>query len=222
MLRTFSPLNAAILLALSLFKLTAPLSFAQTVPPPPQDRVAAVGASPLRADFSPGAIFTVELWVFPTAAPTYDWLAGKAYGAPGVDPHQSFALLLPASLRPEFNLGVRPGVGSSVMSPNAIPLRAWTHLAGVSDGTTLRLYINGILAASRPSPGIPATPPGVPFSLGRAILADGGSNFSTFAGYARQVRLWSVARTAAQIAASLGEALPTDRTGLVAAWPLDD
>lgn len=109
-----------------------------------------------------------------------------------------------------------------MQSPTAIPLRAWTHLAGVSDGTSLHLYVNGALVASRSAPGIPAAPAGVPFSLGRAILADGGSNFQPFPGYARQVRLWSVARTAAQIAASLGEALPAERTGLVAAWPLDD
>ncbi len=195
---------------------------AQTPLPPLQDRVAAVGASPLRAEFSPGAAFTLELWVFPTSAPAFDWIAGKAYGAPGVDPHQSFALLLPSTRRPEFNIGVRPGVGGSVRSPDAIPLRAWTHLAGVSDGTTLRLYVNGTLAASAPSPGIPAAPAGVPFSLGRAILPDGGTNFFPFPGYARHVRLWSVARSAAQIAAALGESLPADRTGLVAAWPLDD
>jgi hypothetical protein len=195
---------------------------AQSRLPPLQDRVAAIGASPLRAEFTPGATFTLELWVFPTTAPTFDWMAGKAYGAPGVDPHQSFALLLPSTRRPEFNLGIRPGVGGSVQSPNPIPLRAWTHLAGVSDGTTLRLYVNGTLVASAPSPGIPAAPAGVPFSLGRAILADGGTNFYPFPGYARQVRLWSVARTATQIAASLGESLPTDRAGLVAAWPLDD
>jgi len=216
-LRCFAPIAFALLLLGYPFALPA-----QPPQPPLQDRVAAVGASPLRADFSPGAAFTVELWVFPTAAPTFDWMAGKAYGAPGVDPHQSFALLLPATRRPQFNLGIRPGVGASVQSPDPIPLRAWSHLAGVSDGTTLRLYLNGTLVASAPSPGIPAAPAGVPFSLGRAILPDGGSNFYPFPGYARHVRLWSVARSAAQIAASLGEELPADRTGLVAAWPLDD
>ncbi len=213
---------ASALVASLAFLAAATFVQAQAPQPPLQDRVAAVGASPLRAEFSPGAAFTLELWVFPTAAPAFDWLAGKAYGAPGVDPHQSFALLLPSTRRPEFNIGVRPGVGGSVRSPDAIPLRAWTHLAGVSDGTTLRLYINGNVVASAPSPGIPAAPAGVPFSLGRAILPDGGSNFFPFPGYARQLRLWSVARSAAQIAAALGESLPADRTGLVAAWPLDD
>jgi hypothetical protein len=33
-------------------------------------------------------------------------------------------------------------------SPNAVPQMTWTHIAGTWDGTTKRLYINGVLAAS--------------------------------------------------------------------------
>ncbi len=193
--------------------------------PPIQERVAAIGATPLKAsltaDFSPGSSFTLEIWIYPTA-PIYDWIAGKAYAAPGVDPHLSFALLLPSTRMPEFNVGVAPGVGGSASAASPIPLRTWTHLAGVSDGTTLRLYVNGVLSGSGPAPGAPAAPLGVPFSVGHGILSDGSANFYPFSGYARQLRLWSVARTAEQISSSLSETLPATPAGLVGAWPLDD
>ncbi len=199
---------------------------AQTPTPPLQDRVGAMGTSPARAplspEFSPGNAFTLEAWIFPTA-PRYDFIAGKGFGPPGVDPHLGFGLFLPSSLRPEFSCTTgAPGSGRSASAAAPIPLRTWTHLAGVYDGTTLRLYVNGTLAASTGFSGTPAAPPGVPFSIGRIVLPGGGTNFFPFSGYLRQVRLWSVARTAAQIGAALGETLPSDRTGLVGAWPLDD
>ena len=90
------------------------------------------------------------------------------------------------------------------------------------DGPITRLYVNGTLSAVGAAFGPPPAPIGVPFSVGRGVLADGTTNYPSFDGYARHVRLWSVARSAEQIAAAANEGLPSDRTGLVAAWPLDE
>jgi hypothetical protein len=216
-----------VLAAVGLFAFFASAAaLAQSPLPPLQNRVGALGGSPARAplsaEFSPVNAFTLEAWIFPTA-PRYDFVAGKGFGPPGVEPHLGFGLFLSSSLRPEFNCTTgAPGSGRSAVSPASIPLRAWTHLAGVGDGTSLRLYVNGTLVATTAFAGTPAAPPGVPFAIGRIVLPGGGSNFFPFSGFLRQVRLWSVARTAEQIAASLGEMLPADRTGLVGAWPLDD
>ncbi len=220
--------HLATLLALGLLP-HLPLA-AQPAPlaPPPQDYVAAIGASPLKApltaDFSPGAYFTIEAWVFPPASAVNDgWLAGKVLGAPGVDPFLSFGLQLKSDRRVDFSYSTgAPGSFRSVASDVPIAPRRWTHVAAVMDGTSTRIYLNGTLSASGTALGPPPAPAAVPFSVGLGLRADGGVNYHPFEGYARQVRLWSIARTAAQIAAAAGEASPSDPVGLVGAWPLDD
>ncbi len=196
--------------------------------PPPQDRVAAIGLSPLKApvtaDFSPGASFTIEAWVY-LSAPTVNggWIAGKCFAAPGVDPFVSFSLQANANQRIDFSYSTgAPGSYRGITSDVVLAPRIWTHLAAVMDGTVTRLYVNGRLSATGTAAAPPPAPAGVPFSVGLGLLADGGINYHAFDGYARQVRLWSVARGAAQIVAAASDALPADRVGLVAAWPLDD
>jgi hypothetical protein len=47
------------------------------------------------------------------------------------------------------------GVGNDVNTPGVSPLalNTWTHLAGTFDGTTARLYVNGVLIRSNPAAG---------------------------------------------------------------------
>ena len=211
-------------LAAAVFAL-APL-FAQPVLPAAQDRVAAIGSSPLRApltaEFSPGTAFTLEAWVCLTAATESGWIAGKSL-ATNAAPFISFALQIGAGQRPQFvySTGAAGSYGAAV-APAPLALRTWTHLAAVMDGSVARLLVNGTVVATFTAAGAPPAPAGVPFALGRSYFANGSPNYSPFDGFARQVRFWNVARSAAQIAAALGESLPSDRTGLMAAWPLDE
>ncbi|MBC7367031.1 MAG: hypothetical protein H7343_09515, partial [Undibacterium sp.] len=108
-------------------------------------------------------------------------------------------------------------------APTAFPLRTWTHVAAVlENGTSTRPLINGTVVATGTATGAPLSALSVPFGVGIAYLANGTANFSGFPGLARQVRTWSTTRTTAQISADASLALPTDRTGLVATWPLDE
>jgi hypothetical protein len=97
-----------------------------------------------------------------------------------------------------------------------LPLNTWIHVAAVLNNGVMRLLINGAEVATGTALAAPESAPTLPIGLGRI------AGYPAFPGYARQVRFWNVARTAAQITAALGETLPTDRTGLVAAWPLDE
>jgi hypothetical protein len=45
---------------------------------------------------------------------------------------------------------------------------------------------------------------------------------SNFTGYISQVSLWNVAKSAAQIQQHMSQGIPTDTTGLVAGWLLND
>jgi hypothetical protein len=197
--------------------------------PPAQSHVAAIGAAPLRApataDFAPGGSLTLEGWFYLTANTPYGWLMGKGLATSGTDPFVSFALQLNSD-GTKLAFLTSTGVAGSyreLVAPAAVPLRTWTHVAAVlENGTTTRLLVNGTIVASGTAAGAPLAAPSVPFGVGSAYLANGGTNYPGFPGFARHVRLWSTARTAAQISADASVALPSNRTGLIAAWPLDE
>ncbi|WED65516.1 FG-GAP-like repeat-containing protein [Synoicihabitans lomoniglobus] len=196
--------------------------------PPTQAFVADVTSAPLRSTdgsgFAPGDTLTMEGWFYVTAPQPYAWIMGRGLAAAGNDPYVSCALLLDdQGQRPVFSYST--GVTGSfrqINSPVDFPLNTWVHLAAVIAGDTSRLYQNGVEVASGSVNGAPPVEPQVPFSVGVAYLANGDTNYARLKGFARQIRFWSVARTTAQINAALGESLPSDRNGLVAAWPLDE
>lgn len=220
---TLTTLTAAALAFTGAARAQTPLA------PPAQSHVAAIGAAPLRApataDFAPGGSLTLEGWFYLTANTPYGWLMGKGLATSGTDPFVSFALQLNSD-GTKLAFLTSTGVAGScreLVAPAAVPLRTWTHVAAVlENGTTTRLLVNGTIVASGTAAGTPLSAPSVPFGVGSAYLANGGTNYPGFPGFARHVRLWSTARTAAQISADASVALPSNRTGLIAAWPLDE
>ena len=93
-------------------------------------------------------------------------------------------------------------------------------MAGTYDGTTSRFYKNGALKRSETNSGnIDWSPLPDKFYLGKFSDSD-ENNF--FDGYLDEVRIWSVARTAAQIADNIHVELDGDETGLVAYFKMSN
>ena len=93
--------------------------------------------------------------------------------------------------------GTIGGDGVLVYSPGALPVNTWTHVAATFDGLVLRLYINGVEAASGLHSGELATST-MPLEIG------GSSLFGQyFQGLIDEVRIYNVALTPAQIQADM-------------------
>jgi hypothetical protein len=94
---------------------------------------------------------TLSAWVFPTAHGNGVWrnviikerAGGEVYNLyANVDTNVPTVYVDPAA-----------DVWLDARGTSQLPLNAWTHLAGTYDGTTLRLYVNGVQVGSRPVTG---------------------------------------------------------------------
>lgn len=193
--------------------------------PPSQAWVADVGAVPLQglpaADFEPGHRFTLEGWIYLTERAPQAWVAGKANPINGGAGGLSIVYGLSFDERGE-RLRFFHGPAAELRSPEALPLRRWTHVAAVLGDGQARLLINGTVVATRTAAEAVPAAPTLPLGLGAPYDAAGRAAANDTPLYARHWRYWRSARSAAQIAAAMPDALPDVRDGLVAAWPLDD
>ena len=185
----------------------AAAAFATTTTGCPPERPSAV-ALPLD---SPGAAmllasgtwsdlpppWTFEAWVLKRAR-----LASSVLLSSAAYPAANTAALLLETPLATFSLGVRRIASDGVTITDTplnveLPLDTWTHIAFVAgaDGTLL-LYVNGALA-STVAPGIVPLP--------RGWL---GSPLTTSAFAIDELRIWSVARTAQQLATARDVMLP--------------
>ncbi len=119
------------------------------------------------------------------------------------------------------------GSDHAVRSPSALPLHTWTHLATTYDGTVQRIYVDGLLAATRTQTGSIAVSNG-PFRIG------GNNSWADefFEGVIDEVRVYNRALSATEIATDMnmgalpaptppGE-VPPPGIGLVAAYSFNE
>lgn len=82
-------------------------------------------------------------------------------------------LRVSSSLLPSFRLYALPSSSASAQSSVSVSLNSWVHLAGTYDGTTARIYVNGVLQGTAPLNG-GYTASTVPMTLGTASWFAGG------------------------------------------------
>ena len=118
--------------------------------------------------------------------------------------------------------GTSPSLNHPITGNTAIAVgTTWHHAAATYDGTTWNLYLDGVpdgtLAVGRPANALTNSLTTVGSALTTAGVADG-----FFAGVVDEVRIWSVARTAAQIAAAKNIEITGAQAGLMGRWGLNE
>jgi hypothetical protein len=113
------------------------------------------------------------------------------------------------------------GLWGGVQRHPQISVGAWTHLAVVFDGQTIKAYINGDGSInSQPLGNFSFNLTQQSLRLGRQI-SNTWSGESDFKGKIAEVRLWKTARTAAEIQETMHYRLTGEEPGLGGYWPLD-
>ena len=135
--------------------------------------------------------FTVDAWVYPTTSSGIRHVVDKE---PPSSNSSNYYLALEDSNTVEF--GFMPGQYQYVDSTVAIPVNTWTHLTGTYDGTTVRLYINGVLNVSTAAdPSFLIPPTGQPLAIG--IRNSAFTN--AFVGLIDEVEIFNRALTGAEV-----------------------
>jgi hypothetical protein len=154
-----------------------------------------------------GNNITIEGWIKVGGTTTPNTVLNK--GASSFD-YQLGINSSPPAANPFFRAQTTIVMGTAIN----ITAGVWTHLAVVSNGTSVIFYVNGVPAQTLPT----ATTLGASSNVMR--IGRGGNDPSS--GRLDEIRLWGVARTPTEIASNMCvKYLPLSTPGLKAVWHLD-
>lgn len=159
--------------------------------------------------------FTIEAWVY-LRDNTNETI---------IDKGPVYSYLFQIYPNGQSGLGLYGGFGGNYQwvysSAVTLPQNQWNHVAITFTNATngLKFYANGNLVSEH-------TPAGaLVSSLGDVNLGrqePGGCNCNLLNGRLDEVRIWSTARTQAQLQSTMGVEPPSDSAGLIAYWDFND
>lgn len=116
----------------------------------------------------------------------------------------------------DFCVYIDGGSQRCMYSDGTLTMNAWNHVAGVYDGSEMRLYLNGELDSSQDVSGAVST------STGPLFIGGDPTEPAFTAGRLHDVQVWNVARSGAQIAAGMDSRPAGGEAGLAGYWPMDE
>jgi hypothetical protein len=164
--------------------------------------------------FNPTKV-TVETWVYwtPTTASDVQFICSK-----GVE-----QLEIHTGSTGANSLRIIPNPNVYIDVANALPVSRWTHIAYVHDPSSalLKVYVNGLdMAYTKSGSGSIAFP--LPATTTNFLIGSRSTNQYYFKGSIDEFRIWNVARTQAEIQASMFNTVsPSSVLGLAAYYNFD-
>ena len=162
-----------------------------------------------------GNKITLEAWINPSSWRTESW-RGNIINTEG-NGSSGYMLRCGASGTLSFNLGDGSAWHEVLSAANALTLNTWQHVAGTYDGTTMRLYLNGVQIGTTASTFNIASP-------GNSVVIgdwSNGDNQRNFPGKIDEVRVWNKTISAASLLSHLNTAYCGDEVGLVGYYKFD-
>lgn len=161
----------------------------------------------MNATFTGTSAVTLEGWVNLESSGTFRTIVGNYNSG------MQFLLRIDGGL-PRFWVDNGGGF-KNVTGTSTIPVGTWTHIAGTWDGTTMKVFVNGILEGSLPTTGAFPT-------VSNSVRVGGSINGSEYMdGLIDDVRIWNIARTDADIKAFMSACLSGSESGLVAFYDFE-
>lgn len=144
---------------------------------------------------------TLEAWVYPTSLDNGVWHNVLIKERTGGEAYNLYANTDSNSPKVYVVRASAPGAPLDAVAPDPLSLNTWTHLAVTYDGTTLRLFVNGVQVAARAVSGALVASSGVLRLGGNGVWGE------YFAGRIDDVRLYSRALSVAEIQADMATAV---------------
>ena len=116
--------------------------------------------------------------------------------------------------------GTNPSQNHPVYGGTTITTGTWHHVAATYDGTTWKLYLDGVLDGELAVGQPPAAAGNQYASIGAALTSTGAPD-GFFDGALDETRIWNRALSQAEIQAGINQELTTG-SGLVARWGLNE
>jgi chitodextrinase len=152
-----------------------------------------IGSAPDAPSLDASSGLTLEAWVYPTAGfSASESLIAKEKSGGGFP----YGLALENG-RPTAWLQLSSGANPSTVAASALALNTWSFVAMTYDGSTLRVYVNGVQVASTAASGTIATSTG-PLSVGADVQWG-----EAFQGSIDNVRVYSTALSGAALSTDM-------------------
>lgn len=162
--------------------------------------------------------FTIEAWIKLESTGVYHTIAAK-YEADDTDGY--FFHVNNATNK--LAMGCVAGATSDSLAGNtALSSGTWYHVTAVRDGTNLKIYLNGVDdSASAVTDNARQVSTAEPFHIGLTSVGYDATG-RPLDGLIDEVRVWSVAKSEAQVQASMTTELVGNEANLVGYWKLNN